>query len=400
MKGVKPVVNLWFTQKDLRYRWADVKKEVWDDMESYLKLSAKRLLEESLKLEQQHLVGAGHYQRTSKRRDYRNGYYTRQVIWKLGVLSDVLVPRSRSGGYESAILERYKRFGGSFDRHILKLFTLGLATRRVERFFTDFFGEYGIGAQTVSNILKQVSAELQEYRNRKLSDDVRYLFLDGLYLTIRGAFKRKYVLLFALAEYTDGRREIVDFRVATSEKTIHWQAFLDGLYRRGLKGKQLQLVGTDGAAGLIDAVRTVYGFVPIQLCWVHRQRNLVGHLKHRSNRKAICMDATGIFQADSRDLAIRRLREFSRKWRPEEPRAVKAFLKDIELSLSFYSLPKDVWEQLRTNNLIERQLREIRRRVKLIDSFRDEQSCERIIFTQVKELNRKLKPNPNSQFTQ
>ncbi|MHC4363555.1 MAG: IS256 family transposase [Planctomycetota bacterium] len=400
MKGVKPVVNLWFTQKDLRYRWADVKKDVWEDIESYLKLSGKRLLEESLKVEQQHLVGAGHYERSSQRRGYRNGYYTRQVIWKLGVLSDVLIPRRRSGVYESAILERYKRFGGRFDRHVLKMFTLGLATRRVERFFTDFFGEYGIGAQTVSAILKQVSAELQQYRNRKLSDDIRYLFLDGLYLTIRGAFKRKYVLLFALAEYADGRREIVDFRVATSEKAVHWQAFLDGLYRRGLKGKHLKLVVTDGAAGLIDAVRTVYGFVPIQVCWVHRQRNLVKRLKHHSHRKAISADAAAIFQADSRGIALSRLREFRHKWHPKEPRAVKAFLINIDLSLSFYSLPKEGWEQLRTNNLIERQLREIRRRVKLIDSFRDEQSCERIVFTQIRELNRKLKPNPNSQFTQ
>ena len=394
------MVNLWFTKRDLRYRWADVKKDFWEEFEAHLKLSAKRLLEESLKVEQQHLIGAGHYQRTSQRRDYRNGYYPRQVIWKLGVLSDVLVPRSRSGVYESAILERYRHFGGSFDRYILKMFTLGLATRRVERFFTDFFGEYGIGAQTVSDILKRVSAELQEYRNRTLSDDVRYLYLDGLYLTIRGAFKRKYVLLFALAEYSDGSREIVDFRVATSEKTIHWQAFLDTLYRRGLKGKHLQLVVTDGAAGLIDAVRTVYGFVPIQVCWVHRQRNLVGHLKHRSNRKAICTDAAGIFQADSGNLALKRLREFERKWRSEEPRAVKAFLNGIELSLNYHSQSKERWEQLGTNNLIERQLREIRRRVRLIDSFRDEQSCERIIFTQVMELNRKLKPNPNTQFTQ
>jgi transposase-like protein len=400
MKGVKPVVNLWFTEKDLRYRWADVKKGVWDDLESYVRLSGKRLLEESLKVEQQHLVGAGRYERSPRRRGYRNGYYTRQVIWKLGVLSDVLVPRRRSGAYQSAILERYKRFGGGFDGHVLKMFSLGLATRRVERFFTDFFGEYGIGSQTVSAILKRVSGELQAYRNRRLRDEVRYLYLDGMYLRIRGAFKRRYVLLSALAEYTDGRREIVDFQVATSEKAVHWQAFLDSLYRRGLKGKHLQLVVTDGAAGLIDAVRTVYGFVPIQVCWVHRQRNLLDHLKDRRHRKAIAADAAAVFQADSRDLAMGRLRAFRRKWHPKEPRAVKAFLVSIELSLSFFSQPKVRRTQLRSNNLIERQLREIRRRVRLIDSFRDEQSCERIIFTQVKELNRKLKPNPNSQFTQ
>jgi len=282
VKGVKPVVNLWFTQKDLRYRWAEVKKFFWEEYEGQLQLLGKRLLEESLKVEQQHLVGANHYQRSSNRRCYRNGYYTRNVVWKLGVLSKVLIPRTRTGDYQSAILDRYRRFGGSFDRHILQLFTLGLSTRRVERFFTEFFGEYGLGAQTVSDILKRVSGDLHDYRTVPLSDDVRYLYLDGLYLTIRGAFKRKYVVLFAIAESGDGTRRIVGFQVSTSEKTVHWQAFLDGLYRRGLKGKQLQMVVTDGAAGLIDAVRTVYGFVPIQVCWVHRQRNLAGHLKHRS----------------------------------------------------------------------------------------------------------------------
>jgi len=400
VKGVKPVVNLWFTQKDLRYRWAEVKKFFWEEYEGQLQLLGKRLLEESLKVEQQHLVGANHYQRSSNRRCYRNGYYTRNVVWKLGVLSKVLIPRTRTGDYQSAILDRYRRFGGSFDRHILQLFTLGLSTRRVERFFTEFFGEYGLGAQTVSDILKRVSGDLHDYRTVPLSDDVRYLYLDGLYLTIRGAFKRKYVVLFAIAESGDGTRRIVGFQVSTSEKTVHWQAFLDGLYRRGLKGKQLQMVVTDGAAGLIDAVRTVYGFVPIQVCWVHRQRNLAGHLKHRSNRKEICADATAIFQAESKTQALKLLRSFHRRWHPKEPRAVNNFLKDIELSLTFFSQPGDKWKQLGTNNIIERQLREIRRRVRLIDSFRDEQSCERIIYTQVKQMNQRLCQIHKSQFTQ
>ncbi len=394
------MVNLWFTQKDLRYRWADVKKVFWEEYEHQLQLLGKRLLEESLKVEQQHLVGAGHYQRSSHRRCYRNGYYTRNVVWKLGVLSKVLIPRTRTGDYQSAILDRYRRFGGRFDRYVLQLFTLGLSTRRVERFFTEFFGRYGLGAQTVSDILKRVSGELHEYRTASLSDDVRYLYLDGTYLSIRSAFKRKYVVLFAIAEDTNGSRRIVGFQVATSEKSAHWQAFLDSLYRRGLKGKQLQLVVTDGAAGLIDAVRTVYGFVPIQVCWVHRQRNLAKHLNRRSHRNAICADATAIFGADSRTQAVSLLKQFHQRWHPKEPRAVNNFLRDIELSLTFFSQPRGKWIQLGTNNIIERQLREIRRRVRLIDSFRDEQSCERIIFTQVEQLNQRLDENHKSQFTQ
>jgi putative transposase len=379
---------------------AEVKRHFWDDFESTMQLSGKRLLEESLKAEQDRVVRAGPYQRTRRRRCYRNGYYTRDVVWKLGVLSQVLIPRTRSAEYQSAILERYRRFGGRFERQILELFSLGLSTRRVERFFTEFFGHYGVGAQTVSDILKRVAGELHEYRTRPLGDDVRYLYLDGLYLTIRAAFKRKYVVLVALAEDGDGTRQIVGFQVAPSEKTVHWQAFLDSLYRRGLKGKQLQTVVTDGAAGLIDAVRTVYGFVPIQICWVHRQRNLVSKLKKRSHRKVICAETSAIFQADSRQEALQRLKVFHQRWHPKEPRAVNAFLRDIELSLTFFSQPKNKWKQLATNNIIERQLREIRRRVRTIDSFQDEQSCERIVYTQVKLLNQRLKQTTKYQFTQ
>lgn len=387
------MVNLWFTEKDVRYRWSEVKHVFWDEFESELQAVGKLLLEKSLKVEQGAAIGAGRYERSACRGDYRNGYYSRDVVCKLGVLSRVLVPRSRYGEYRSKILKRYRRFGGDFDRHVLKLFTLGLATRRVERFFTDLFGECGVGAQTVSDILKQVSYELESYHQRPLDDRVRYLYLDGTYITIRGAFKRKHVILFALAEYTDGHRELVDFQVASSEKTIHWQAFLDRLYRRGLQGHQLQLVVTDGAQGLIDAVRTVYGFVPLQVCWIHRQRNLIRDLKRRSHRKAICADTTAIFRASSRSEALLLLRRFHDMWGPKETKAVKRFLRNIDLSLTFYDQPRHRWKQLASNNLIERQLREIKRRTKLIDSFRDEQSCERIIFTQVQELNKKLELN-------
>jgi putative transposase len=302
----------------------------------------------------------------------------------------VSVPRSREGTYRSEIIERYRRFGGAFDRYVLRLFTLGLSTRRVEDFFRSLFGECGLGAETVSNIVGRVQGELAMFRERPLTDDVRFLYLDGFRVTIRGAVRQPYVVLCALAESGDGHRELISFRVARSEKTVHWQAFLDDLYRRGLTGRQLQMIVVDGAPGLIDAVRTVYGFVPIQVCWIHRQRNLVGHLRHRGHRRAICADAAAIFHAVSKDQAAAHLRRFEAIWRTREPAATKAFLANIDLSLTFYDQPPDTWSRTASTNAIERQLRELRRRVKLIDSFRDERSCETILYTQVKLLNQRL----------
>jgi putative transposase len=388
------MVNVWFTEKDLRYRWSEVKHVFWDELEERMNLAAKRLLEKSLRVERSAMIGGGRYKRTSKRSDYSNGYYTRNVICKLGVLSDVLMPRSRRGVYQSEILERYKRFGGSFDREILRMYSLGLATRRVEEFFGKFFGEYGFSHQTVSTVLKQVSSELAEYKRRPLRDDVRYLFLDGFYVVIRNAFKRRYVVLFAMAEYEDGSREILSFQAAPSEKGMYWQAFLEDLYRRGLTGSKLKLVVTDGAFGLIESVRTVYGFVPLQVCWVHRQRNVIRRLNKTSHRKEICEDMKMIFAAYNRKNAIELIHKFKKKWKPLEPKAVEVFLFNIDLSLSFHELPRSEARKLKSNNIIERMLREMRRRTRLVDSFRDENSCEKILFTQVMRINHKLRGKP------
>jgi putative transposase len=384
------MVDLWFTEKDLRYRWSEVKGLFWDELEEWSHLSAKCFLQEALKAELASQLGAGSYERTRKRRDYRNGSYSRDVVWKLGVLTKVSVPRSRECRYRSEIIDRYRRFGGSFDRHVLRLFTLGLSTRRVEDFFVSMFGQCGLGAQTVSDIVGRVRGELSSFRRRPLSDEVRYLYLDGIRVTIRGAFQQQQVILCALAEYLDGHRELIAFRVASSEKAVHWQAFLDDLYRRGLTGRHLKLVIIDGAPGLIEAVRTVYGFTPIQVCWVHRQRNLIKHLRHRRHRKAICGDAATIFKAASKDRALAQLHRFEATWRTREPTAVRTFLKNVDLSLTFYDQPPKTWLRVASTNMIERQLREIRRRIRLIDSFRNERSCETIIYTQIKLLNEKL----------
>ena len=384
------MVNLWFTEKDLRYRWSDVKGSFWESLEERVNFTAKELLEAGLLAERRQSIGVDWYGRGPGRRDYRNGYYRRDVVWKMGVLSRVLIPRSRQGHYRSQIVERYRRFGGSFDQYILKLFTLGLATRRVTTFFGEFFGECGFSSQTVSTILQRVSGELAEYHGRAISDGFRYLYLDGLSVTIRSAFKRQYVVLFALGEYPDGRREVLDYRVVPSEKGIYWQAFLDDLYRRGLLGQGLQLIVTDGAAGLLEAVALVYGRIPVQVCWIHRQRNLVSHLKHRCHRRQICADSSAIFQASSRAEALLQAQRLASFWGPKEPRAVKLFLAGLDFSLTFYNQPPSLWKKLASNNIIERFLREIRRRIRLVDSFRDEKSCERIIFTQVKYHNLKM----------
>jgi transposase-like protein len=132
-----------FGDKNINLRWAGVKEYFWKHLEEESRRIVKRLLEEGLRVELDYQIGTGRYRRGVERRDYRNGYYLRDLVTSLGMISSFLVPRSRKGVYRSQILERYKRRTFSFDQAVKEMFVLGLSTRRTKEFFDGFFGEEG-----------------------------------------------------------------------------------------------------------------------------------------------------------------------------------------------------------------------------------------------------------------
>src|SRR3972149_5331880 len=81
------------------------------------------------------------------------------------------------------------------------------------------------------------------FHRRPLANRYKVLMLDGVVLSRKtgaGAVKRP--VLVALGLLPDGRKEIIDFRLARSESAAQWQVFLDDLYRRGLTGEGLDMI--------------------------------------------------------------------------------------------------------------------------------------------------------------
>lgn len=114
-------------------------------------------------------------------------------------------------------------------------------------------------AQTVSRIAKSLDGEVRRFHWRNLDDEVRYLLLDGVTMTIKrpGGVGKKLVLV-AYGIRPDGSRVLLDFRLALAESHAAWEAFLEDLFRRGLEGKKLDLIATDGCPGLASALQIVY----------------------------------------------------------------------------------------------------------------------------------------------
>ncbi len=310
--------------------------------------------------------------------DRRNGSYSRRILTGAGDL-DLRVPRTRS--YNPVeILERYARRTPQIDRMILAAFVLGLSTRKVGKVLLQLLGET-VSASTVSTVAKQLDAEVAAWHRRRLSERYRVLMFDGVVLSRKtgaGAIRRP--VLVALGIRPDGKKEVIDFRLAQGESQNAWEVFLNDLYRRGLSGKNTELVVSDGGKGLLAALPLVYPHLPVQRCWVHKMRNVLDKCR-KADRDAMKNDLRAVMNAPNRPAARTAARAFANAWQAAYPKAVACLAGDLDALMEHYVLKQPTWyKAARSTNAIERCFVEVRRRTRPMGVMADRASMSRILY--------------------
>jgi len=377
----------------------------------------KELLEERMDEELEQYLGRARHERRSKGdpQDYRNGSYLRHLLTEIGNLI-LQVPRSRKGSL-SRVLEAYKRRSRTVDQLIMACFVLGTSTRKVSTALLSLLGER-VSASTVSEVAKRLDHAVRRYHERKLEDGYRFLFFDGVVLKQKGAAKvQKKIILCVYGMSWEGRKEMIDFLLATSESQNAWEGFLRDLYERGLEGKRCELITTDGGNGLRNALEVVYPRIPRQHCWAHKTRNVLDKVK-KTDQEKVKKDLQRISHAKNRQAATQAYWSFCQKYRKVYPGAVKNLESEIEDLLSFYQVKlsskerqglnaKEIqqaqmilWKKIRTTNLIERAFREVKRRTRPMGVFGNKGSMERILYAVFYHYNSKGKEVPSFLFTQ
>lgn len=378
------------TETRLADLWKEVKEQdtedFWGDLKQESIAMVKAMLEASLEEEMIYRLQAQRYGRSRARKGWRNGYYYRDVVWEQGLIAHLRVPRARQRLEDSRILERYKRRQKQVNQLVREMFLAGVSTRRVGEVLQPVLGET-ISASTVSNILKALDREVAAFLSRPIEDNFVYLLLDGITLRVqspKGVQKKLILVAYGINEQS--QRQIISFRLATAESEEQWRVFLDHLFNRGLEGKSLRMVITDGCTGLHQALDIVYPDVPRQRCWAHKLRNVSDKLPKRLH--GACMSgARHIYQAETQREARARFQQWATEWRETVPRAVECIERKLDELLSFLSCPKEDWKKVRTTNAIERSFREVRRRIKPMSCFTNAESCRRIIYGIVTHLN-------------
>ena len=246
--------------------------------------------------------------------DRRNGYYERHLLTELGDI-ELRVPRTRLYSALS-VVRAFERRPDHLDRSVLACFVLGLSTRKIGEALLPILGER-ISPATVSRIGKRLDHVVQAFHSRPIKTLYRALLLDGVVLSRKtgaGAVKRP--VLVALGIRKDGKKEVIDFRLALGESEKAWETFLTDLYKRGLTEECFEMLAVDGGKGCLAAIETVFPNKPVQRCWAHKIRNVLDKVKKAEQQEVKedlhkIMYAKNVTKARSRRPQIRRQVESS-----------------------------------------------------------------------------------------
>jgi transposase-like protein len=255
-----------------------------------------------------------------------------------------------------------------------------MSTRKVGEALLPILGR-PVSPATVSTVAKQLDAVVAAFLARPLNEHYRVLMLDGVVLarkTGAGAIKRP--VLVALGLRLDGKKEVIDFHLAQSESAAEWERFLGDLIRRGLDSDGLEMICVDGGSGLLAALPTAFPAIPVQRCWAHKMRNVLGKVR-RADQPAVKVDLQAVMNAKTLPQARSAARRFADRWDHHYPKAVACLRDDLDELLTcwcYKSLAQR--KQVRTTNAIERRFREVRRRTRPMGVFSDRTSMDRILF--------------------
>jgi putative transposase len=354
-------------------------------LELFAREGAKLLLTVALEEEVTAALKRRPYERSqSKVCGYRNGHRERHISCGAGEI-EIPVPRvsNTEETFRSQLLEAWQRRSKLLEETIPLLYVEGLSTRDFKRALKPLWGKSGLSRSSISRVNKALKEAFNNWCCRDLSlEEIIYLFLDGIYLGVRGNSRGKEAVLVAHGITRQGKRVVLHLSLGGKESTESWKGTLNDLVERGLR--QPELIITDGNPGLLKAIKDVWPEVARQRCAVHRIRNVLARVPKKKQdevRRAVHR----IFYAACLDDARDEARQFLSRYSREFPTACETLARHLEECLTFYLFPERHWRHIRTSNVIERSFKEVKRRTRVVGRFPNETSALVMVFSLLEE---------------
>ena len=350
-------------------------------LDEVVRSTVEETLNALLDAEADQLCGARKYERAEGRKDTRAGSYERQLQTKAGEVS-LKVPKLRSLPFETAIIERYRRRESSVEEALVEMYLAGVSVRRVEDITQALWGTR-VSASTVSDLNQKIYKQIEEWRQQPLVGEFPYVFLDGLWLKRSwGGEMRNVSVLVAIGVAQTGYRQILAVSEGAKEDKASWTAFLRELKERGLKG--VKLFVSDQCLGLVENLAEFYPEASWQRCVIHFYRNVWTAVPTGKVKEVAAMLRAVHAQEDAQAAREKAAQVVEKLKAMKLARAAEIVAAGVEETLSYYAMPSEHWRSIKTNNPLERLMREIRRRTRVVGAFPDGKSALMLVAARLR----------------
>ena len=313
--------------------------------------SVEETLNELLEKEAESLTQAARYERSEARQGYRSGHYDRNLTTPSGDVT-LHVPRLKGVSFETAIIERYRRRESSVEEALIEMYLAGVSVRRVEDITEALWGSK-VSPATISELNKKAYIHIENWRNRPLQGGhYPYVYVDGIYLRRNwGGEYENVAVLVAIAVNEDGFREVLG-----------------------------------AAEGMKEAVGEVFPDAKYQRCTVHFYRNVFSVVP-KSKVKIVAKMLKAIHAQESKKASREKAKAVVAELRAMKLKEAAKKVEDgIEETLTYCDFPSEHWTRIRTNNVIERLNREIRRRTRVVGTFPDGNSALMLVCARLRHV--------------
>jgi transposase-like protein len=328
----------------------------------------------AMKLEQEKALQAAPYERNGERAGHRNGYKDKTLRTRIGEVP-VQIPQVRGMEFYPQSIEKGCRSEKALKLAIAQMYIQGVSTRKVTKIVEQLCG-FGVTQAQVSDAAKLLDEEIEKWRNRALGA-YEYLVIDATYEKVRmdkavvsGA------LLIAHGIDKEGYRRVLGVSTKISEAEVHWREFFESLVARGLHG--VKMITSDAHAGLKAARVAIFPTVPWQRCQFHLQQNAQHRITKKDLKKEVAADIRIIFNAENKTEAERLLNQKVVKYEKTQSTLSSWMEENVRESFTVFDIPQYHRKKLRTSNMAERQMKEIKRRTKVAMIFPNVQSLNRL----------------------
>ena len=345
--------------------------------------SVEETLNAMLQAEADELCKARRYERKAERASTRAGHYERQLETKAGKVT-LKMPKLRQVPFETAIVERYRRRESSIEEALIEMYLAGVSVRRVEDITEALWGTR-VSPSTVSELNQKIYGTIEQWRQRPIEGQFPYVYLDGIYLKRSwGGEVRNVSVLVAIGVSLEGYREILGVAEGAKEDKASWTGFLRYLKERGLDG--VRLIVSDRCLGLVESLADFFPQARWQRCIVHFYRNVFSLVPKGKVREVAAM-LKAVHAQECLEEARSKTQAIAEKLeRMKLPKAAQLVREGAEETLAYYAFPSEHWRRIRTNNPMERIMREIRRRTRVVGAFPDGNSALMLVAARLRHV--------------